>query len=983
MKCTLLPFGCLLWAAAVVYAQSPTITGVRPSFGAGAALCPGDLAQINGTNLGSAVSMTVGGTAAYMYIQPGVIGPFASIQIPFDAGIGPQTLVLTRTSDQATASFQITLVAVAPALVNNITGAPIPNGPTSSPRHADGSPVTAANSAKAGETISIAAVGLGPTTPALTTGARPIGTEAITNALAMNIGPTGVPPANLSAFAAAGLVGYYTVNVVIPSGLNGTFPVTVTVAGQVSTSIPLAAGTPAAPVITSITDPAGGSKFCPGDRAVITGTGLGPNPNVQVNGKTAYNISLNANATSLTIEIPVDAPLGADNVVLTLGTSTPPFPITVTQFAPVLPFNAAAGPNGAQGFHIPSGAQILASRPVAPGEQIGITAFGLGPTNPPVATGLTPPPNTQIVTTTQPTVTMGGKQAAVIGGFASPGSVATYFVTFTVPTGLPSGDADVTVTIGGVTSNTRTIPVSTAPFVTSVVNAASGIAPGLPNAGIAQGAIFLVTGSLLGPDAISIDPNPFQNASLSGTSLSVTVAGSTVSPLMYYTQAGQVVALLPSNTPTGPGAIKVTYNGQTGSPVPITVVANSLGIFTVLSNGTGAGIVTYPDYSLVSTNRAANCGGVYTTCGAANPGDVLTIWATGLGPVNGSDSTGAGLGVNQTNVPLKIWVGGVQATNIAYQGRSGCCIGEDQIVFTVPANAPTGCAVPLIVQINDQISNNVVIPIAASGRTCTPTNPAWGTAASVPTLGTVPIRYADIELNRRDNNPFQDIAKAEFGAGSINPSYLPFVVSFLDDPPLGTCAVYNSLNGRADPPLDNPQSLDAGTTMTVKGPGGTVNIQGGSGSFRSTLSAGFLVPGNYTVSFSGGKDVPAFSANLTLPTQPTMTNPQPDVPNAQTVTRSSGLQVTWTGGSPEVLVNLSGQSSIDGTFITGATFECLVPSDAGSFTIPPYILLALPAGNFGGLRFQPGPVPVSVTTPGLNLAFILSSFDYGANLIFK
>ena len=33
--------------------------------------------------------------------------------------------------------------------------------------------------------------------------------------------------------------------------------------------------------------------------------------------------------------------------------------------------------------------------------------------------------------------------------------------------------------------------------------------------------------------------------------------------------------------------------------------------------------------------------GVYTTCGAANPGDVLTIWATGLGPVAGSDAPGA------------------------------------------------------------------------------------------------------------------------------------------------------------------------------------------------------------------------------------------------------------------------------------------------------------------------------------------------------
>jgi uncharacterized protein (TIGR03437 family) len=986
MKRTLLALACLLWATGLLFGQNPTITSVLPGFGQGTVLCPGILSKITGTNFGSNVSVTVGGKPAYMNGQPpssgATAGTTASIQLPFDAATGPQTLVLTRTSDQATVSFQITLSAAAPALVNAQTGITTPNGVIISPRHADGTAVTAANTAKAGETISFAAIGLGPTSPPLTAGTKAVGTETITNTLAMSIGTTSIPSANLTASAAAGQIGYYTVKVVIPGGINGTLPATITVAGQTSSSIPLAAGAIAAPVITNITDAAGGSGFCPGGQAIITGTGLGPNPSVQVGGKTAYNISINANATSLTIQIPVDAPLGTDNVVVTLGTATPPFPITVAQFAPVLPFNGAVGPNAARGFHIPSGAQITTAAPVVPGEQIGITVFGLGPTNPPLTTGQVSPNNTQIVTTTQPTVSVGGKPASVIGGFAQPGAVATYFVTFTVPAGLAGGDVDVTVSIGGFTSNARTIPVSTAPFITSVVNAASGILPGLPNSGIAQGAIFLVIGSLLGPDAIAIDPNPFQKTDLSGTSLSVTVAGTTVSPLMYYTQAGQVAALLPSNTPTGTGTIKATYNGQTGASFPITVVANNLGIFTVTSNGTGAGVVTYPDYSLVSTFKGANCGGVYTTCGAANPGDVLILWGTGLGPVNGKDEAGAGLGVNQTDVPLKIWVGGVQA-NIAYQGRSGCCIGEDQIVFTVPPDAPTGCAVPLVAQINDQISNGVAIPIAASGRTCTPANPAFGTAASVPTLGAVPVRYADIELVRRDNNPFQDIARADFGTGTVPAQNVPFSMSGLDVPPLGTCAVYNRLGGQTDPPLDNTQGLDAGTTMTVKGPGGTVDVQSSGSSFRTTLSSGFLVPGSYTISFSGGKDVPAFSTNVTLPNLPVMTSPPPDVSNTPSVTRSDGMQVTWAGGSAGSVVQLAGKSSIDNMFVTGASFQCMVSADAGTFTIPPYVLMAMPAGNFGSLNFQPGPVPVSIAAPGLNLAFFQSSFDYIAKLIFK
>ena len=100
----------------------------------------------------------------------------------------------------------------------------------------------------------------------------------------------------------------------------------------------------------------------------------------------------------------------------------------------------------------------------------------------------------------------------------------------------------------------------------------------------------------------------------------------------YYTSATQVAALLPSNTPTGNGTITVTYNNQPSNSAPITMVTRNLGIFTVDSSGGGPGIVTYADYSLVSPTKAANCGGPNTTCGAANPGDTLILWATGFGP---------------------------------------------------------------------------------------------------------------------------------------------------------------------------------------------------------------------------------------------------------------------------------------------------------------------------------------------------------------
>jgi uncharacterized protein (TIGR03437 family) len=196
--------------------------------------------------------------------------------------------------------------------------------------------------------------------------------------------------------------------------------------------------------------------------------------------------------------------------------------------------------------------------------------------------------------------------------------------------------------------------LSAQPTITAVENSASNIVSGFPNSGIAQGAIFIVQGSGLGPANISIATAAFQSTTLSNTSVAVTVGGTTVNAPMYYTSAPQVAALLPSNTPTGTGTITVTYNGQPSATAPISVLANNLGIFTVDSTGQGPGIVTYPDYSLVSAAKATPCGGPNTACGSANPGDTLILWATGLGPVNGNDASGAGLGVNMPNIPLTV-----------------------------------------------------------------------------------------------------------------------------------------------------------------------------------------------------------------------------------------------------------------------------------------------------------------------------------------
>jgi uncharacterized protein (TIGR03437 family) len=554
---------------------------------------------------------------------------------------------------------------------------------------------------------------------------------------------------------------------------------------------------------------------------------------------------------------------------------------------------------------------------------------------------------------------------------------------FLVP-GTITTDTGTAITLTGVV-NTNNGPSPTfqasqpPPTISNVANAASNIPPGLPNAGIAQGAIFVVFGAGLGPANISIAPAAFQATTLSNTSVAVTVNGTTVNALMYYTSASQISALLPSNTPTGTGTVTVTYNGRTGPPAPITVVPNNVGIFTIGANGQGPGIVTYADYSLVSASKAANCGGPNTTCGAANPGDTLILWATGLGPVSGNDASGAGLGVNMPNVPLTVWLGGVQAP-VAYQGRSGCCIGEDQIVFTVPNSVPTGCAVPLVVQIGSQVSNYTVMPVASGSRNCTATNPAIAAVNVEQVLP--PLNYASISLSRNlnpptnppsigysDNAQFQFIKILGYAAG-----VQPFVVSYLDHQPLGTCVVYNSLNVDTTHGLSgSTAAADAGSSFTVTGPNGS-KVLSGTGNFTATLSAAgtFLSPGAYTITGVGGADIGSFSAPFTIPVAPVMTSPANST--LPPVTRSSGVTVTWTGGASNAYVQIQLSAVTDSTNTNGATVVCNAAASAGTFTIPPSALLALPTANVGnGFLFQQQTAEVGLTAKGLALGYIQTS----------
>src|SRR5947207_14788718 len=91
----------------------------------------------------------------------------------------------------------------------------------------------------------------------------------------------------------------------------------------------------------------------------------------------------------------------------------------------------------------------------------------------------------------------------------------------------------------------------------TVVNAASRIQSG-SFAGIAQGALFAITGKGVGPDQFQQASFPLPTiAGLGGVTVQASVGGAIVDCILVYVAPNEVGAILPSNTPLGTGTVTV------------------------------------------------------------------------------------------------------------------------------------------------------------------------------------------------------------------------------------------------------------------------------------------------------------------------------------------------------------------------------------------------------------------------------------------
>jgi hypothetical protein len=162
---------------------------------------------------------------------------------------------------------------------------------------------------------------------------------------------------------------------------------------------------------------------------------------------------------------------------------------------------------------------------------------------------------------------------------------------------------------------------------------------------------------------------------------------------------------------------------------------------------------------------------------------------------------------------------------------------------------------------------------------------------------------------------------------------------------LGTCALTQSFQSTGTSTVTET-GINAGT-ITVTTPGGsTVTLQTipiEAGLYEGELPAGSIPTsgGTFTINGSGGTGTPSagpFTATVNFPNPIQWTNESASA----TVTRTGGQTYTWSGGSANTYVLVTG-SSTSGS--ASGSYSCIFPQSAGQGTVPEYILLGLPAGT--------------------------------------
>jgi uncharacterized protein (TIGR03437 family) len=229
-------------------------------------------------------------------------------------------------------------------------------------------------------------------------------------------------------------------------------------------------------------------------------------------------------------------------------------------------------------------------------------------------------------------------------------------------------------------------PPGPTPAITAVVNGAS-----FAGGPLSAGSAITIAGTNLAAGAAQFTGAP--PTTLGGVSVSIN--GQNI-PL-FYVSPTQINGQLPFEIPVGTATVKVTVNNVTSAGASLTVAAAAPGIFLI---GTNRAAVTNPDSSV---NTSAN---------PAASGDTVTVYFTGIGPLDNPVATGspAPLGgpLSRATLPVTVTIGG-QPAAATFAGLTPGSVSLAQANVVVPQLASGDY--PVVITVGSAASNAPVISI--------------------------------------------------------------------------------------------------------------------------------------------------------------------------------------------------------------------------------------------------------------------------------
>jgi uncharacterized protein (TIGR03437 family) len=244
-----------------------------------------------------------------------------------------------------------------------------------------------------------------------------------------------------------------------------------------------------------------------------------------------------------------------------------------------------------------------------------------------------------------------------------------------------------------VTINVQAIPK---PVISAITNAGSYAA-----GAVSPGENVVIFGTGVGPASLA-----------QGTvtnNVAGTVAGGTrvlfdgVAAPILYASATQTSVMVPYGVQgRATTNVVVEFSGVQSNPVQFNVTNAAPGIYTLNQQGTGPGAIINQDGVTVNGPNAPE-----------SRGNVVSVYMTGEGQTTPPGVDGAIIppvlsALKNPVLPVTATVGGIQA-NVIYAGSAaGLISGVMQVNLFIPANAPTGANVPIVVSVGGTPSQSGV-----------------------------------------------------------------------------------------------------------------------------------------------------------------------------------------------------------------------------------------------------------------------------------